>query len=160
MIRINKDTAKKIIDNLKTQSYPAYSNWNDYVSLYSLTEKDCIILYSDEIKENFSFKKEEFYILKNLIDNNPIIFGIVFSTPLLEKNKDFSKENYVEVYFIKSPVLEPAGIGEVFFQHQSIKLSQDNKNNILDFLELDIPDKIKDIFLFDINEFLQNGVNK
>ena len=161
MIRINKNTAKYFIDNLKAKSYPAYSNWTDSVSLNFLSGKDCIILYSDEIVINSIFKKEEFYILKNIVEQkNPIICGIVFHIPssIFDQCKD--KEDYAEIAFVKNPVLEPTGIGEVLFERQSIRLDQDNQINILEFLELDIIDKIKDIFLFHINEFSQNGVYK
>lgn len=159
MTRIDKDIAKKIIDDLIAQSYPAYSNWTDYVSLQSLSEKDCIILYSGEIKINHIFKKEEFYLLKNKIEKNPIMYGIVFHTPLLNKDY-FTNKDYAEVVFLESPVLEPTGIGEILFQIQSIRLDQNNQINLLKLLEAEIPDKIKDIFLFNINEFLQNGVLK
>lgn len=152
MLRINKDTTKSVISALKAQSYPAYTNWVDYVSLPSLSEKECIVLYSGEMKINNSFLKEEFYILKNILTKkNPVIYGIVFH---LNANKI---DNYDEVAFVKSPVLEPSGIGEVIFQNQTIRLDQDNQIGILSFLELDLPNKIKDIFLFNINEFSQNG---
>lgn len=159
MIRVNNNIAIDIISNLKSQSFPAYTNWTDYVSLWTLPEKDCILLYSGEVKINNFFKKEEFYFLKNILkERNPVIYGIVFHTPYsIKKDDPYKEEYYAEIAFVKSPVLEPSGIGEIVFQQQSIRLDQDNQINIIEFLELEIPNKIKDIFLFNINEFSNNG---
>jgi len=148
MIKISKNTAKYIIDNLKAQSYPAYTNWADYVSLPSMSEKECLVLYSGIIRVNLVFIKEEFYFLKNVLTKkNPVIYGIVVHT------FSGSIDDYAEVVFLEHPVLEPSGIGEIVFQRQSIRLDQDNQINILKFLESDLPNNIKDMFLFNINEF-------
>lgn len=159
MIRINKNIAKEIIDNLKAKSYPAYANWVDYVSLYTLPEKDCIVLYSGEMKVNHLFKKEEFYFLKNILkEKNPIVYGIVFHTGLGVKDQRGFYDDYAEVAFVKAPILEPSGIGEIIFKSQSIRLDQNNQITPLEFLELELQPSIKDIFLFNINEFINNGV--
>ncbi len=165
MIRINKDIAKDVIASLKAEAYPAYTNWVDYVNPGSLSSSNYLILYSGEMRVNSFFKKEEFYFLKNILkEKNPLLYSIVFHSPTGEKPRTaFSpkvEEEYAEVAFVKQPVLEPAGIGEIVFQSQTTRLDQDNQISILEFLDLSLPVKIKDIFLFKINEFAKNGEQK
>jgi hypothetical protein len=156
MIKLNKDKALEIVNALKEYSFPAYTNWTDYITI---SNKEYLILDSGDISFDFFFKKREFYFLKEkFLGKKPINYGIVFHLPIQSSEKeDFSiikryTYNYAELAFVKYPNLEPSGVGEIIFQSQSIILDENSKISVIDFLETDIPDKIKDIFLFNINE--------
>lgn len=157
MIRINKDIALNIIIALKSHALPAYTNWVDYAKS---SAKDYVILDSGYMSVNTFFKRQEFYFFKrNIFEKNQISYGIVFHIPDTSNVGSLSKTirvgigDYAEIAIIKHPVLEPSGIGELVFQNQSISLDKANEISVLNFLESDIPDNIKDIFLFNINEF-------
>lgn len=159
MIIVNEKVILSITDALKKYAIPAYSEW--IYDKSPLFKKSDIILYSGEININPFLIKEEFYFINNptkLIQENikpEINYGMVFHTDV-EKNSPS-----VGFWIVERPVVEPGRVGEIFFRNQTIRLDLPKDSNFLSVEELlssDINEKVKDIFLFHINEFSKNEV--
>jgi len=156
MIKVNKEALIQIRNSLKGIAVPAYSGWTRGVLGIDLYKNKTITLYSEKEKFNLYFAKEEFYFLNMDTNKRPgISHGIVIHLPA-DEEKD-SPYDLSEIAFIYRPVMEPANVGDIVFSHQSIRLDAENQMSLMEFLESDIPDNVKEIFLFKLNEFEKDG---
>jgi len=152
MIKVNKEVLIQIRDKLKSLSIPAYSGWCSGVLGVNPYKDKTVILYSDKEVFNLYFAKEEFYFLNIDPSARPgINYGIVIHLPA--KEDSYISGELSEISFIYRPVLEPPNVGDIIFSHQSIRLDIDNEITLMEFLESDAPNNVKEIFLFKLNEF-------